>query len=441
MRKGLVGFLIAIIVTMSFVPALATDVTAAEKPKLMGQAALLIDAKTGKVLYDKNSKKEMYPASLTKMMTALVVLDKLPLDRVVTVAPEAVFPVGNNINLKEGEQLTVEELLNALMIYSANDAALALAIETSGSVQKFAEEMNAKAKEIGCKHTNYINPNGFTNDAIHHTTAEDLAKIANYGLHNKTFAGIVCKDKYTVPASNKNPTRKVETTNMLLAKGKYHYDGVIGVKTGFMALSGQCFVGAAEKEGMRLIGVSLNSGEIERFTDVAKLFDYGFDNFKTSRLMKEGEITGTIKVKYGKHTFVDTKVPAGAYITMPKSGDESLAKTKVILKDHVNAPIKAGAKVGEVVVYEDGKEIDRTPVVMAKAVKKGGPWAALYIADWVFYLVAGILLLIILIIVIVKIMVNRKRRRIELARQRQREEKAMEIARQRADKQQRGWPF
>lgn len=442
MRNRLLVLIMTVMVLLSVeaAPAFAAE-GSSDKPNPMAQAALLVDVKTGKVLYEKNKTKEMYPASLTKMMTCLVVLDHLKLDQKVTVAPEAVFPVGNNINLKAGEVLTVEELLNALMIYSSNDAALALAIETSGSVEAFAKEMNKKAKEIGCKHTNYINPNGFTNEPIHHTTAEDLVKIASYGLKNETFSSIVKKATYTVPKTNKNKARPVETTNLLLRNGKYHYDGVIGVKTGFMALSGYCFVGAAEKDGMTLIGVSLNSGDIERFTEVADMFDYGFDNFKTLELVKKNEKTDNVKVKYGHKTSVPTMVPDGAFITMPKSGDESLATTEVKLKDHVEAPIKKGTKVGTLEILEDGKKVDETEIVIAQDVEKGGPWTALYISDMTFYIMAGVAAVILLLIIIVAIKVRSVKKRRALERKREREEMAMRIAAERKDKEQRGWPF
>ena len=412
-----------------------------DKPDPKAIAALLIDVDSGKVLYEKNSKQEVYPASLTKMMTGILVLEKLDLDKEVTIPAEAVFPTGNNIKLKEGEKTTVRVLLNALMVYSANDAALALAIEASGSVENFVKEMNAKAKEIGCTHTNYINPNGFTNDPIHHTTCRDLAKIAAYGLEKKEFRKIVKQPEYTVPADNKNGERKVKSTNLMLRKGKYHYDGTIGVKTGFMAISGYCFVGAAKKNGMTLIGMSMNSGLNRRFVEVSEMFDYAAANYKSHKLIGRNESTGTIKVKYGHNTFVDTVAPEGAFVTMPKNGDESLADSKVVIKDHVEAPIKKGTKVGVVKIYEDGKKVGESDVVISKTVEKGGPWAALYISDMAFYISAGVLLLIILVIIIMVSRKKKAKRRREEMRKRERERKAMEIAMEREDKRRRGWPY
>lgn len=412
-----------------------------DDPDVKAAAALLIDADSGKVLYEKNSKSEMYPASLTKMMTCILTLENLDLDKEVTIPAEAVFPTGNNINLKEGEKITVKDLVNALMVYSANDAALALAIEVAGSVEEFAKMMNEKAKEIGCTHTNYINPNGFTNDAIHHTTARDLAKIAKYGMEKKEFRKIVGQKKYTVPADNMNKARTVKTTNLLLADGQYHYEGVKGVKTGFMALSGYCFVGAADKDGLNMIGVSLNSGENQRFVDVANMFDWGAENYKSYELMPKNESCGTIKVKYGHNTFVDTVVPEGAYVTMPKNGDEELADSKTVMKDHVEAPIKKGTKVGVVKIYEDGKKVGESDIVISKTVSKGGPWAALYISDMAFYIAVGVLLLIIVVIMILRARKKRALRRRQEMIRRQRERRAMEIAAERADKERRGWPF
>ena len=441
-KRIILYIMIALLVMMSPGAVSCYAEGSTDEPVVSGRAAFLMDAKTGEILFDYNSTDEEYPASLTKMMTAILILERFTMDHVVTIKKEAVNPIGNNMNLKEGEQLTIGQLLNVLMVYSANDAAVALAIEHSGSVEEFAKAMNKKAKEIGCKHTNFINPNGFTNDAIHHTTARDMATIALYGMQKKDFAKIVKKKSYTLQATNKNKQRTFETTNKLLADGPLHYDGTIGVKTGFMALSGQCFVGMAERDGMTLIGVSLGcETEEDRFKDVAKLFDYGFDNYKSFRIMAENESTGDIKVKYGHNTFVETVVPDGAYITMPKSGDESLATTEVELKDHVDAPIKKGTKVGVCKIYENEKKVGQTDVVIARDVKKGGPWTALYISDMAFYIAAGVLVLFLLLIIFIKSKKRKARKRREEQRRRQREARAMQIAAERKDKERRGWPY
>jgi D-alanyl-D-alanine carboxypeptidase len=209
-----------------------------------------------------------------------------------------------------------------------------------------------------------------------------------------------------------------------------------------MALSGECFVGMAKRNGMTLVGITLGcETEEARFTDVAALFDYGFDNYKSFKVLKENETTGTVKVKYGHHTFVETKVPSGAYITMPKSGDESLATTEVKLKDHVEAPIKKGTKVGIVTIYENGKKSGTADVVIAETVKKGGPWAALYISDMAFAIAAAIIILIIAFIIIIKTKKRNARKRRELERKRQREARARQIAAERMDKERRGWPY
>lgn len=443
LAKKLIAVLMAIMMFVCFnASVLAADnADEGDLPQPQGEAALLIDADSGKIMYEKNSEQEMYPASLTKMMTCILALEKLDLDQKITIPAEAVFPTGNNVRLKEGEVLTVRQLLNALMVYSANDAALALAIEMSGSIEDFAKEMNKKAKEIGCTHTNYINPNGFTNDPVHHTTARDLAKIAQYGLEKKEFRKIVKKTQYTVPADNKNPARTVKSTNLLLRDGALHYDGTIGVKTGFMALSGYCFVGACEKNGLTMIGVSLNSGNKQRFADVAEMFDYGVANYKSHELIAKNAGTGKIKVKYGHNTSVDTIAPKGAYVTLPKNADESIADTKIIIKDHVEAPIKKGTKVGTVEIYEDGKKTGESDVVISRSVKKGGPWTALYISDMTFYMAAAAVLILIVLLIIFRVKVRKARKRREIERRRARERKAMQIAMEREDKKRRGWPY
>jgi D-alanyl-D-alanine carboxypeptidase len=170
-------------------------------------------------------------------------------------------------------------------------------------------------------------------------------------------------------------------------------------------------VGACEKNDLTLIGVSLNSGNKQRFADVAEMFDYGYANYKSHELMAKNGDTGSIKVKYGHNTFVDTVVPEGAYVTLPKDEDESIADTRIVLKDHVTAPIKKGTKVGSVEIYEDGDKIGESDIVISRSVEKGGPWAAYYISDMAFYAAAAAVALLIIFIIMVRAKVRKDKRR------------------------------
>ncbi|MBQ8861613.1 MAG: D-alanyl-D-alanine carboxypeptidase, partial [Clostridia bacterium] len=219
------------------------------------QSAVLIEAESGKIIYEKDAHTRRGMASTTKIMTALCAIESLPLDTVVTVPQEAAGVEGSSVYLKAGEKLTLENLLYALMLQSANDAAAAVAIATAGSIEGFAELMNAKAAELGLRDTHFENPHGL-DGAEHYTTAYELAKIAAHALENEDFARIVSTVKHTVPATESSPARTLVNHNRLLRT----YDDIVGVKTGFTKKCGRTLVSAAEREGVRLICVTLNDG-------------------------------------------------------------------------------------------------------------------------------------------------------------------------------------
>ena len=445
---------VAIFLILVFMLTGAMPVFAAPKdPVTMSRAALLMDAKTGKVLYEKNGTAQIPPASLTKIVTCIIVLEELDMDHKVTIPAKATGFQGNNIALAEGEVLTVEQLINATMIYSANDAAVALAIEVSGSEAEFVKKMNEKVKSWGASHTNFLNCNGFTESTEHTSTAEDLAIITEEALKNETFRQLTAKKSYTVPATNKSDERKLTSTNRLLfdeetkivVDGKERtpkYKGAFGIKTGMMLSSGYCFIAGAKRKDTELIAIVLkDEKEIDRFTDAVTLLDFGFKNYHTYEVIAPGADTGKVKVKNGSQTRVKTQVPHGAYVTLPKEGLESLAGNKVILKDNIKAPIKKGTKVGVVELYEGDQKVGTADVTITRTVKKGGPWTAIYISDFTAYTVFG---LIVFIIIAFIFLILRKRKLVRIReeqRRRRREEKARQIAAIREEKRRRGWPY
>lgn len=216
-------------------------------------SCILIDSDSGKILYEKNAYKKMYPASTTKIMTAILTLENCKLDELVTVSDNAVSlesvpETYTRADIQAGEILTVENLLNVLLIPSANDAAIALAEHVSGSVSEFSNLMNKKAKELGCKNTNFVNPNGVHNEN-QYTTAYDLSLIGKYAMNNETFRKIVCKTSYTLPATNiySSTDRKFENTNELLSSDNYSYEYTTGIKTGYTDSAKNCIVASAKK--------------------------------------------------------------------------------------------------------------------------------------------------------------------------------------------------
>ena len=236
-------------------------------PAISAKHAVLIDADTGEVLFEKDGNTRVPMASTTKIATAIAVIEALPLDKEIAVPRESVGVEGTSAYLKEGESLTVCDLLHALLLSSANDAAVTLAIATDGSLSAFSERMNRLCDRIGLKDTHFENPHGLPSEG-HYTTAHELAVLSAYAMHNPIFAQIVCKKSYSCQTSI--TLRTFRNHNKLLNLSK----DAVGIKTGFTKKSGRCLVGAAEKEGAHLISVTLSAPN--DWNDHLSLFHYGF---------------------------------------------------------------------------------------------------------------------------------------------------------------------
>ena len=241
---------------------------AVSEPSVSAESAILT-LPSGTVLYEKNADKRMEMASTTKLMTALAVAEALPLSQTVTVSPEAVNVEGSSVYLCAGEQLTVEQLLYALLLSSANDAATALAIAADGSTEAFAERMNRYAERLGLTDTHFVNPHGLSHPE-HYTTARELSLIAAELLRHEALSRIVSTYKATIPLREEKNARLLVNHNKLLRT----YEGAFGMKTGFTKRSGRCLVSAAERDGLTLIGVTLNAPDDWR--DHRQMLDYGF---------------------------------------------------------------------------------------------------------------------------------------------------------------------
>jgi len=236
------------------------------------KSALLADAETGEILWQRNPDLRCYPASLTKIMTAVLVLERGNLEDWVTVPKEAAFTGESSMALKEGERVQLKDLLNAILVRSANDACVAAAIHLAGSVEKFVEWMNEKAKELGMTNTHFVNPHGLHHPQ-HFTTARDLLTLTRYALQNPTFRSIVSQREIIVAPTNKSALRRYRNRNKLLEL----YPGCDGVKTGYTIPAGKCLVASATRNGWQLIAIVL--GSQDHFADCATLLDYGSINF------------------------------------------------------------------------------------------------------------------------------------------------------------------
>lgn len=273
------------------IPAFAAGTGEAE-PEMDAEAAIVTDAYTGAVIYGKNIDKQEYPASITKILTALVALENCSLDETVAFSHNAVFsiePGSTHIGMREGEELSMEDCLYALLMASANEVANAIAEHVGGSVEAFANMMNKRAAELGCTGSHFVNPNGLHDDD-HYTTARDMALITQAALRHEEFRTIIATYSYVIPATNLvNEERPIQNHHQMLPQRKYPYDGCIGGKTGYTSRAKHTLVTCAERDGRTIICVELSS-EAYCYDSTASLLDYGFAHFGeavTSEVLSE----------------------------------------------------------------------------------------------------------------------------------------------------------
>ncbi|MBE6605968.1 MAG: D-alanyl-D-alanine carboxypeptidase [Ruminococcaceae bacterium] len=323
-------------------------------------SAVIIEAESGRVIYEKNSDTRMPMASTTKIMTALVALESADINEMVSVPLEAVGVEGSSVCLKAGESMSLEELLYAMLLESANDAAAAIAITVGGSIEDFAVMMNEKAMALGLVDTSFANPHGLDAEN-HYTTAHELALIAAKALENKDFAEMVSTYKHRIPMDNGGYRYLMNHNKMLRL-----YDGAIGVKTGFTKKSGRCLVSAAERDGMRLICVTLSAPDDWR--DHTAMLDYGFENYEKRVLAEDGELEFTLEC-VGKNTsHIKVKSVGEASYCMSKQGN-GVTQT-VYLPRFVYAPKKVGECVGRVDFSIDGKVVSSLPLIISEVVER-----------------------------------------------------------------------
>ena len=306
-------------------------------PATSAACALLMDASTGRVLYDYNGSKQSLIASTTKIMTGLLIAESCDLDAEVAVPDEALLVEGSSMYLKQGEILTVEALLYGLMLHSGNDAAIALAMYHSGSVEAFVHKMNKKAYELSLMNTHFENPHGLDSEN-HYSTAYDLAKLTAYALDNPVFYQVVSTKTISIGE------RTLTNHNRLLRQ----YDGAIGVKTGYTRAAGRILVSAAERRGRRLICVTIH--DPNDWKDHTALLDYGFEHYTMHVISDPGQVMGRVPVLCGSE-------PAQAVlrdgIQIPLSDREQI-EVIIHLPPLVFAPVFAGEPAGKVEVLIDG---------------------------------------------------------------------------------------
>lgn len=377
------------------------------KLNIYSEAALLMDSSTGKVIYEKNGYQKMYPASTTKILTAILTLENCNLTDTATVSYNAVMSVPSgysNAALQIGEELTIEQLLQVLLVHSANDAANVLAEHVGGSIESFATMMNTKATELGCKNTHFTNPSG-KHDDDHYTTAYDLALIAKYCMQNSTFRYMVSQKSCTIAPTNKYEERMFTTTNDLLRVNNtnkpdnYYYKYAIGIKTGYTSQAKNCLISASNKDGFELIAIVLGATQTEdglsaRYVDSKAIYEYGYSNYTIKKIKDQNDKITQIQVPKATKDTKNLDVCISNEITalIEQSKNEKDILPTITINEDLEAPIAKGSIVGSVKYVIDDIEYT-ADLLAANDVKKSNFMVQLF----------NILLLVIVIYLIYKL--------------------------------------
>ena len=368
---------LSVCVLLTSLPLFAAAVSGeASLPALSAEAAILIELSNGDVVLEKNADTRLPMASTTKIMTALTALSLAAPDTTIVTDAAAVGVEGSSIYLCIGEELTLEQLLYALMLESANDAAAAIAIGLCGSIEAFAAEMNRMASEMGLLDTHFVNPHGL-DDEEHYTTARELAMIAARAMENELFRAIVSTRRATIPHASEDTDRLLVNHNKMLRI----FDGCIGVKTGFTKRSGRCLVSAAERDGVEMIAVTLNAPN--DWDDHTDMLEYGFSRYHRVNLCAAGDVPYRLPIVGG-----DGKQPVcvsnrdALAVTLPNS--VSAVSCVIEAPRFAYAPIKTGEIVGRVVFLcdRDGdgvrEMVAESPMIACESAErpqKHGLWA------------------------------------------------------------------
>lgn len=403
-------------------PALAA--TAPEHP-VAAKGAILYELNTDTVLLEQDADARLYPASTTKLMTALVAMEYGNPEDIITVPAAAVdglFELGSASYLLAGEEISFMDLMEYMLIASGNDAANAMAIHISGSISAFADLMNNRAQELGCTNTHFVNPHGL-HDEEHYTSARDLLRIAKAAMENPTIAEIVAKDEVVLPITNKHPqTTTKYTTNYLISRKstrEYYYEGAIGIKTGTTTPAGLCLVAACVKGDYTYYTVVLGAekgenGERNQFIETAKLFDYGAENFSQQVMLSSSEPIAEVPVRLSNEKDSVVVTPSENITAMlPNAFETSDLTMRYTVEESVAAPVQAGDVLGKLTVSYEGKTWQLDLVASSDAARS----TVLYILDRItgffastaFKIIVASIVALIVILVVYVILVNRRR--------------------------------
>lgn len=427
-------FLSVFLIAALFLPGSAR---ALEDPVPQATAALLVDATYGEVLYEMNIHEKRYPASITKIMTALLTLEavdrgELSLDDIITAPPgihNGLSADSSTQNIRNGEQMTLEDLLYCTMVASANEACNVLAHAVAGGIDAFVERMNQRAVELGLTGTHYTNTHGLHNDD-HYTTAWDIWLLSSEAMKNDTFRTMVATKSYTVPATNISKERVLYNTNGLLTAWKYSgyiYPPTIGIKTGTTLEAGHCLVSAAELEGRTLYCVVLGAELVKQpdqsyrrmnFVESTRLLEWGFDNFAYRTIWESSEPVKELPVTLSETDHVLVRSEGSISALLPADVDpEDFTRSITLYADSVEAPVTEGQVLGEITLSYEGREYGTLDLVALNDVERSELMYRIHRAEqfiaqpWVKFAAVGCVAFILFLIILIASLTRKKRRR------------------------------
>ena len=368
---------------------------------IYSSGAVLMDYQTGKILMQKDMNKKLYPASTTKILTAIIAIENLNLTDSLTASRSAVMAIPSgysNAGIKAGEVLSVSDLLDMFLIHSANEIGYIFGEQISGSIEKFADLMNQKAIEIGCTNTHFTNPSGI-HDINHYSTAYDMALIARYCMNNETFKNIVNKKNCKVSATELYPQERFyKNTNSLLdsSNKRYYYEYATGIKTGFTTQAKNCLIASASKDGLNLIAVMLGAEATEnglsgRYTDAKNLFNYGFENYEKKEFLQSNSIVKKLKIKNATKDTKELNLVAKSSLStiFNINFDTSSLNPIIEINQNISAPISKDAILGKITYTIDGISYSSDLIASSDVIKSN-------ILEILIQIVSAIILLIIL---------------------------------------------
>lgn len=374
MIKRIASLLTVCVLLLPAIPAHATEQPIVPKLAPSASSAIVIEQDTGKVLFEKNANQKLPPASMTKIVTMLLIMEQIKSGKLkytdkIRTSEHAASMGGSQIFLEPGEEMTVNEMLKGIAIASGNDASVAMAEHIAGSEEAFVQMMNNKVKELGLKDSHFQNPTGLPQNE-HYSSAYDMAMLGRELLkypeitkYTGTYEGYL--------RENTDKRFWLVNTNKLVR----FYPGVDGLKTGFTGEAKYCLTATAKKDGMRVIAVVMGEPTSkERNKEMGELLDYAYSQYMVKRMYEANTSIGKVKISKGKVKTVDAVTKEPVAILMPKGQDTKKYKKEVIISKKVNAPIKVGDKLGEVVVKDGNNVVSKVDLVSNVNVPKANWW-------------------------------------------------------------------